>query len=151
MNWWKLRSVGNLYVLKVSYLVLLIAPLLSKHEAIAQTLGLAQWLVATLFTASFSLAIANLAYDIWCPTIIKRFASPNDLYARMLEIRELSTRLYPGDTFDASLNHCTTAYESASQSRSLARWICTVLFILSGIAFAVILVYRALVVFGSLI
>ena len=64
MNWWKLRSVGNLYILKVSYVVLVVVPLLSKQDAIAELLGLERWLLATLFMASFSLAIANLVYDI---------------------------------------------------------------------------------------
>ena len=151
MNWWKLRSVGNLYVLKVSYAVLILAPLLSRHEGIIGFLDIQPWLLSTLFFASFSLALANLVYDIWCPTIIKRFASPNDLYARMLEIKKLAFWLYPNDNFDASLNHCIDSYTDHSQSRWAARWACTILFLASGVAFLVVFSYRAFVVFESLL
>ena len=150
MNWWKLRSVGNLYVLKVSYVVLIIAPLLSKHEQITRFLDIQSWLLAVLFLASLSLALANLVYDIWCPIIIKRFPSPNDLYARMLEIKKLTLWLYPEDQFDASLAHCRSAYEAQSKSRWAARWVCTILFLISGAAFLVVFSYRAFVVFESL-
>jgi len=151
VNWWSLRAVGSLYVLKVSYVVLVIAPFLSTHKELIQLLGLPGWLVATLFLASFSLALANLVYDIWCPTIVKRFASPNDLYAKMLEIRKVSVLLYPNDDFDASLEHCKTAYDSQSRSRWFARWMCTILFVVSGLAFLVVFTYRGWVVFKPLI
>lgn len=149
MNWWSLRSVGNLAVLKVSYAVLLVVPILSEHDKLVRFLGLELWLLVVLFVASLSLALANLAYDIWCPTIVKRFASPNDLYARMLEIADLSRRLSSGDNFDASLQHCKDAYGAAAQSRSIARWACTVFFLLSGAGFAAIFSYRTYVVFAA--
>ncbi len=150
MNWWSLRSVGSLYVLKVSYIVLLVVPLLSKHDELIRALGLPHWFVATLFLASFSLALANLIYDIWCPTIVKRFASPNDLYEKMLQIRKLTVLLYPADDFDASLGHCKSAYGEASGSLTLARYVCTLMFFISGAAFAVVFGYRAWLVFRPL-
>jgi hypothetical protein len=149
MNWWQLRAVGNLYVLKISYIVLVAIPLLSKHRELADALGLPSWLLATLFTASFTLGLANLVYDIRCPTIVKRFESPNDLYEKMLEIRARSVQLYPDDNFDASLSHCKVAYSAASNSQPLSRWLCSCLFVTSGSAFAVVFGYRAWVVFGA--
>jgi hypothetical protein len=150
VNWWQLRAVGNLYVLKISYVVLVAIPLLSKHRELAQALGFAPWLMATLFTASFALGLANLVYDIRCPTIVKRFESPNDLYEKMLEVRARAVQLYPHDNFDASLSHCKAAYSSASSSQPLSRWLCSCLFVTSGSAFAVVFGYRACVVFGAL-
>lgn len=147
MNWWKLRSVGNLYVLKVSYVILIVSPLLTKSEHITRFLDIEPWLLAILFLASFSLALANLVYDIWCPIIIKRFPSPNDLYARMLEIKKLALWIYPDDDFKASLNHCKSAYETQSKSRWAARLACTLLFLISGAAFLVVFSYRGYVVF----
>ncbi len=32
MNWWQLRAVGNLWVLKVSYASLILVPLLTRHN-----------------------------------------------------------------------------------------------------------------------
>lgn len=147
MNWWSLRAAGSLYVLKVSYLVLLVVPLLSAHQALIDALGVPHWFAATLFLASLSLALANLVFDIWCPTIVKRFASPNDLYERMLQIRRLSFWLYPDDLFDASLEHCKAAYNAESKSLCFARWACTILFFISAAAFLVVFAYRTWLVF----
>lgn len=151
MNWWTLRAVGNLYVLKVSYAVLLIAPFLSKHEQLTRFLDMPPWLVATLFLASLFLALANLIYDIWCPIIIKRFPSGNDLYFKMLEIKKLSWWLYPNDNFDASKDHCLTAYKNESDSRWFARWLCTGFFLAAGAAFSIVFSYRAIVVVESVL
>src|SRR5262245_38504155 len=106
MNWWKLRSVGNLKVLKVSYVVLVVIPLLSHYQKVIDFLGFKPWFLAAVFFGSLFLALANLVYDVACPTIVKRFASGNDLYEKMLSIKEKSAALYPTDTFDASLGHC---------------------------------------------
>jgi hypothetical protein len=150
VNWWKLRSVGNLYVLKLSYTVFISAPWLSKYVSQARIPHIPAWLLATLFLAGLSLAFANLVYDIWCPAIVKRFPSPNDLYAEMLKIRKLAVSLYPQDQFDASLEHCRSAYKAESESRCAARWLCTVLFVLSGAGFLVVFSYWAATVFTSL-
>ena len=149
MKWGSLRSVGNLYVLKVSYAVLVLVPLLSKHDNVITFLGMSSCWLAILFTASFSLAVANLVYDIRCPVIIKRFASPNDLYEKMLQIKALSESLYPRDDFKADLTHCKGAYREASGSRCFARYWCTFFFITSSLFFAIIFIYRAYVVYGS--
>lgn len=148
MNWWQLRAAGNLYVLKISYAALVLIPLLSNHQELASRLDLAPWLMAVLFTASFTLALANLIYDVGCPTIVKRFASPNDLYDKMLDIRERTAKLYPDDAFGASIQHCKRAYEGASHSRTVLRWVCSLLFGLSAISFAIIFGYRAFVVYS---
>lgn len=155
MNWWQLRSVGNLWVLKISYLALAIIPLIAKTSIeggrIVAVLGLEIWFLSVVFFASLSLALANLLYDIFCPVVVKRFASPNDLYAAMLEIRKVSIELYRGADFRADLKHCTDAYKEYSVSRKPARVACSVAYILSGILFAIIFGHRTFLVGAALV
>ncbi len=150
-NWWQLRSVGNLKFLKLSYLALASVPFLRQHEYLVQFLGVRMWFLTTVFFASVALALANLIYDIECPHIIKRFESPNDLYARMLHIKRLSLQLYPGDDFDATLAHCKTAYVNQSYDKPFWRIVCSLLYLGSGLLYGVVLGYRLLVVSQALL
>src|SRR5215472_3191197 len=85
LNWWKLRSVGNLTILKVSYVALAAAPFLTKFREIGRFLALYDdKVVLASFFGGIFLASANLIYDIFCPTVIKRFDSPNTLYKEIL-------------------------------------------------------------------
>jgi hypothetical protein len=148
-EWWRLRAVGNLQVLKISYPLLIFIPLLTTENELTDFIGLEKWLLATAFFANLFLAIANLIYDIWCPAIIKRFDSPNDLYERMLQIKKLSAGLYPLDRFQASLRHCKDAYAAASVRKPLARWCCTASYVGASALFTVLFLNRAYVVLVS--
>jgi len=146
MNWWKLRAVGNLKLLKVSYVVLGVIPLLSHYDKVVVRLGFKPWFLGAVFFASLFLALANLIYDIACPTIVKRFASPNDLYSEMLAIKEKSQKLYLTDKFDASHEHCISAYTNAANANPGARYLCLALFLSAGFLFAIIFGYRSFLV-----
>ena len=146
MNWWKLRSVGNLWVLKVSYAALIAVPFLAAHNAVPRLLGFEVWFLAAIYFASLFLGLANLLYDIGCPPIVKRFPSPNDLYEKMLEIRARCAALYPNDGFDASLEHCKTAYKDASVSNPTMRYLCTFFYFGAAFFFAIIFLNRSWIV-----
>lgn len=149
VNWWRLRAAGDIGFLKFSYLVLIAAPLLGKHQEILDSLQIEWWYLGIIYVANFSLALANILYDAACPTIVKKFASPNELYERMLTIRELAARAYPNDGFDATLAHCTAAYRMACDSRRVAAWACFTFFFVSALGFAAILGLRTYWVFGG--
>ena len=148
MNWWSLRRVGNIAVLKVSYAALIAIPFLTRTDV--GVLGFKPWLLADVFFASLLLALANLIYDTSCPSVVKRFASPNDLYHRMLAIRKLSAALYPNDSFDASLKHCTDKYKQDSASRPILRHICSASYVLSGGLFLCFFANRSWIVLRNL-
>lgn len=152
LNWWSLRGVGSLWVLKVSYVALVAIPFLTKvvvRPVVRDFVGLTNWFLPALFFGSLFLAIANLVYDIFCPSVVKRFGSQNDLYARMLEIRELSSRLYPHDNFDATLDHCKKKYESDSFSRPFWRCVCSTSYVAAGVLLALVFAHRAQVVIDA--
>lgn len=140
-EWWNLRSIGNLKVLKVSYFALAFIPILAENRFLSW-IGGDKIVLFCSFFGSLLLALANLLYDIVCPEIVKRFASPNDLYEKMLEIKKLSDELYPEDNFNASYEHCKNKYYSDSQSKQEMRFFCALMFWLSGIFFAVVILNR---------
>ncbi len=150
MPWHQLRAVGNLKVLKASYVVWAIVPFVSQQRWLVAAMGLSTWQLAEVYFATVFLAVANLIYDLMCPPIVKRFASPNDLYSKMLEMRELSVRLYPEDQFEASLSHCRAAYLRKTDANPLSRCVCSILFLAAAGLFAVILLHRSFVVLGAL-
>lgn len=150
MTWWHLRSVGNLWVLKVSYLALALIPLLTSHNKVSQWLGFEIWSLGVVYFASLFLALANLIYDIACPALVKRFASPNDLYLEMLKIRKLSFQLYPEDDFKASLAHSKYKYLEDSNSTQYMRIICFIFYLVAGGLFFIFFAYRSYIVIAAL-
>jgi len=122
--------------LKISYLALATVPFVSQLlEERKPVLSLSDTRlivsISVLYFANLALALANLIYDWQCPPVVKRFASPNDLYREMLEIASVQERVYPEDAWDGSLEHTRKAYEDARQSKCPARAACTVLFAVS--------------------
>jgi hypothetical protein len=131
-NWWSLRSVGNLVVLKVSYPVLALTPFISEYKQISEFLRLYNnKIVLSTFFASLALALANLLYDIFCPPIVKRFDSPNTLYKEMLDIKIRAQLAEPADAFDASIDHCKSAYNTFAAAKPIFGAICAILYLIS--------------------
>lgn len=149
-NWLKLRPVGNLIFLKISYVSLLIIPVLSSDNYIAKVLfSGAELDFFVFYFGSLFLALANIIYDIFCPAVIKRFQSPNDLYFKMLEIKKLSFEFYPEDKFNASIAHCKEKFKSDKlQSPNWGR-ISRLLFLLSLALFFIVFLKRSISVIIS--
>jgi hypothetical protein len=150
LSWRKLRAVGNLRFLKVSYILLVFVPVLATENAVTSFLGFQPWLLAVSFFASLSLAVANAIYDITCPAIVKRFESTADLYERMLQIKQLSQALYPADFYMASVAHCEEAYQKASVKNRTVRALCGTAYWIAVVLFAVLFADRAIVVTANL-
>lgn len=141
--------LGNIKALKVSYVALAVVPIVAESRLLSWVGGDKSVLFAVFFGSLF-LALANLLYDIFCPVIVKRFASPNDFYKAMLEIRDLSDRLYPNDDFKAFLAHCGKRYRDDAAVHPHIRAWCANLFLLSGVLLGYVVLHRAtLVVMAS--
>ena len=141
-EWWHLRSVGSLKALKVSYIALALVPIVVENRLLSWIGGDKSVLFCTFFGSLF-LALANLLYDTMCPTVIKRFESPNDLYHKMLEIRKLSMESYHGDDFNASKEHCFNKYNTDSKAHPKIRLVCVSLFISSAVLLGYVILNRA--------
>ena len=151
-NWWSLRSVGNLVVLKVSYPVLALTPFISEYKEISKLLHLYNNpITLAAFFASLLLALANLLYDVFCPVIIKRFDSPNTLYKEMLDIKIRSLIAYPNAPFDADLDHCNKAYNTFAVARPSIGIVCATCYVGSLLLFGYIFVNRVWTVVAGLV
>jgi len=151
-NWWNLRSVGNLLVLKVSYPVLALTPFISQYRELSKFLHVYNNKITLVaFFGSLFLASANLLYDVFCPVIVKRFDSPNTTYKEMLDIKLRSIIAQPDDTFDASLEHCKRAYNRFSESSRVLGSVCAICYLLAVALFAYIFFDRVCVVIEGMI
>jgi hypothetical protein len=151
VNWALLRSVGNVGILKISYLALAATPFLTKFKAIGRYLNLYDTdIILATFFAGILLGAANLLYDIKCPVIIKRFDSPNDLYKDMLQIKALQLTTYPNDAFQADYEHCRSAYRRLAVSDRAYGISCAILYGFSALLFLFILLDRIVTVIKDL-
>lgn len=150
-NWWSLRSVGNLVVLKVSYPVLALTPFISEYKTISKMLHLYNnSITLAAFFASLMLAMANLLYDIFCPVIVKRFDSPNTMYKEMLEIKSRSLTAQSTDQFDASIEHCKSTYNSFAGGRPVVGSLCAGCYVTSLLLFGYIFFDRVWIVVAGI-
>lgn len=145
ITWWSLRPVGKFPLFKVSYLALLAVPLISKLIALfnIQTNPL---FFAALYFGNLSLALGNLLFDLFCPVLIKRFESPNDLYNQMLDITDKQQKCYPDDEWIGSISHSWAAYENQNLSRSIPCYLSAVLYGLGFLMLSYVIVERSIFV-----
>ena len=145
ITWWSLRPVGKFPLFKASYLALLAVPLITKLIALfnIQTNPL---FFAALYFGNLSLALGNLLFDLFCPVLIKRFESPNDLYNQMLEITAKQQKCYPDDEWIGAINHSWAAYENQNLSRSAPRYLSAVFYGLGFLMLSYVIVERSIFV-----
>lgn len=133
LTWAQLRGFGNVRFLQVSYLALIAVPLLAGIRDTPFSVFMSDLPITMRvgYFASLFLSVAHMVYQGWCPNLIKRFDSPNDLYRQMLEIKALQVVNAPGDVFEADLEHCQDGFNSASERHHNPRLVCQVLYYVS--------------------
>ncbi len=149
LTWWHLRPIGSFPLLKFSYLALLALPLISKFALFFGAQGYLRFFAA-LYFGSLSLALGNLIFDIFCPAIIKRFASPNDLYVHMLDVALKQQQCYPQDAWVGNLRHSRDAYNRESLSAPGLRYLSFTLYGFGALLFAYVFYERSALVLESL-
>lgn len=149
--WKALQSLERIQFLRVSYIVLVGVPLLA---AIQQTAigSFFQQLPLTLrlgYFASLLLSLAHMIYQGFCPPLIKRFESPNDLYRDLLQIKALQVQYLPADAgFVFHIAHCRESFTDRNLANWGARLACALLYG-SGVALvAWVVLERSLIVLG---
>jgi hypothetical protein len=156
LRWTQMRLLGNIQFLKVSYLVLVGVPLL----AVVQHLFAAQWpamkemplILRLTYFSSLLLSCAHMVYQGFCPQIIKRFDSPNDLYRDLLQIKSLQANYLPDDkAFSFDMDHCRNGFERSSLNFWFARLLCCVFYITGIALFAAVIALQSLRVIGMFI
>jgi hypothetical protein len=145
LPWTSLRPVGKFPLFKVSYIVLLGVPLLSK-VIVFFDVHTDTWFFAALYFGNLAMALGNLVFDVFCPAIIKRFGSPNDLYDRMLDIAAKQRQSYPEDVWTGNLEHSWAAYGRENRSRRFVRVACGILFFIGFLLLLYVTVNRSIFV-----
>ena len=138
LPWTMFKSLNNMYFLRISYFILVSVPILAAFRS--TSLGIyfgSLSLTSRLgYFSSLLLSFAHMIYQGYCPQIIKRFESPNDLYREMLEIKALKSKYLIEDKgFEFDIKHCCKGFTEANQKNWVARLICALLYG-AGIALA---------------
>lgn len=149
LTWKQLSMLGNIQFLRISYAVLIIVPLVAslRFTTLSTFFDEVPLTMRLGYFASLLLSFAHMLYQGFCPQIIKRFESPNDLYRDMLQIKALQTQYLPADEgFKFDIDHCRDGFTSANLANRGARLMCGLLYV-AGIALVVwIAIERSLVV-----
>lgn len=134
LHWGRLRFVGSLRVLSVSY-VLGLAVALPNLVGTGVTSYLTSpcilWPMASYVGG---VSLANLFYHLFCPAIVQKFENLSDFYEHQLGIKKLQMETYPSDPFVANLLHVSEHYIKALGSRAAARVVSLGLYIASFLA-----------------
>lgn len=138
-KWTTLRSFGDAWILKVSYIALLSVPMLANYLNKLDIEGFPLYL-KFLFFSSLNISIGNILYSIFCPKLIKRFDTPNDMYRANLEIYKLRKESGIDDKFSGDYEHCIEGFQAHNHLNKFARFICFFCLIIGGLlVFALVL------------
>lgn len=135
LHWGKLRFVGSIRVLSVmSFFGASIAAGLSLPQL--SQININDIISSTIVVWSFiafimCLLFANLTYFIFCPAIIRKFASLSDFYMHQINIKKCQLETYPDDKFDADMIHVSKQYIKDLSANNCARRLSVSLFIAS--------------------
>jgi hypothetical protein len=153
MKWTSLKMLGNIYFLRVSYVILVGVPILAayKNTPLNQVFDGVPIILKLGYLSSLLLSMAHMLYQGYCPEIIKRFESPNDLYRSLLEIKALQVQYIPSDhdKFDFSIEHCRQNFDIKNEKTSeIQLVICGFLYYIGGVLFALVILERTITVLG---
>jgi hypothetical protein len=153
LRWTQMRLLGNIQFFKVSYAVLIAVPLLALLQHYLPSLPDAfrnmPLLLRLTYFSALILSCAQMVFQGFCPTIIKRFDSPNDLYRDLLQIKALQVQYLSDDkTFDFGIKHCRDNFQHKDLQYWFARILCGGFYITGIGLFAVVIVIQALRVVG---
>lgn len=153
LRWTSMRMLGKIQFFKVSYFVLVGVPLfaLIQHHLPVEMVNFKAMplLFRLTYFSSLLLSCAHMIYQGYCPEIIKRFDSPNDLYRNLLEIKTLQNQCLPKDeAFHFDIAHCRDNFELANDRWPTARLWCSMFYISGIFLFGCVLTIQALRVIG---
>jgi hypothetical protein len=155
LKWSQMRLLGSIQFFKVSYAVLVLVPLLALLQHVIplpeslQDLRKMPLLLRLGYFSALLLSCAHMLYQGYCPAIIKRFDSPNDLYREMLEIKSLQKQYLSEDTaFTFDILHCRRGFAESNVQHSPARVACWICYVGGASLFGIVVLIQSLRVVG---
>jgi hypothetical protein len=125
------RALAKVYFLQISYVVLVVVPVLAtiKAQSWASFFGDLPIALRLGYLSSLLLSFAHMTYQGFCPNIIKKFDNPNELYRDLLEIKAMQVQSLPNDEqFMFSIEHCRSNFLNANYRAVAARLLCGILY-----------------------
>lgn len=147
--WTGFKSLSNMVFLKISYIILVGVPVLAVilQTSWGQFFGALPFTLRMGYFSSLFLSLAHMLYQGYCPQLIKRFESPNDLYRDMLKIKSLQSKYLPDDKgYEFDIKHCRESYETAKYMCGLARLFCALFYWIGIIIVLWVVVERTIAV-----
>ena len=141
-KWTTLRSFGESYILKVSYFSLAAVPLIAKNIIKLGVEGFPVYL-KLIFYSSLLISIGNIFYSVFCPKLIKKFESPNEMYRANLEIYKLRKITNMSDDFTGDYDHSIKGFRNNNYKAWFARFICFVCLIAGALLALALISERA--------
>ena len=143
LSWWNLRAVGEIRVLRVSYLAIAFVPLLARAEDLIEQLAISKTILAVSYFGSVFLMSSTFLYDAFCPVVVKRFESPNDYFKSLVDLNERSHAAGVRDFALPSHEDAVTKYHAMAGSIAWVRRTCLILYLLGGGCVAFLLLQRS--------
>jgi hypothetical protein len=150
-TWKALHGLSNVHFLRVSYIALIGVPLLAviQERAAPEWFTGVPWSLRLGYLSSILLSVAHMVYQAFCPQLMRRFDSPNDLYRDMLAIKALQQQYLPLDTaFTFDIAHCREGFDRANGAKPFARLFCGACYVAGLALFGWLVLERSLLVFG---
>jgi hypothetical protein len=135
LHWGRLRFIGSLRVLSVSYIIgaaVALPKLLGKQDILSFLHN--PYIICPLAIFMVGVSLGNLLYELFCPVIIKKFESLAVFYENQLRIKKIQQETYPNDPFHANLLHVGREYINKLGSGRVARLLALALYIISFLA-----------------
>lgn len=151
LTWKRLSTLGNIYFLRVSYVILVAVPIWAtfQQKALAYFFNDVPLALRLGYFSSLLLSLAHMVYQGFCPQIIRRFDSPNDLYRDMLNIKALQSQYLTQDKgFEFNIAHCRERFRKANIANVAARVACGLFYGVGLVLVAWLVIERSLVVLG---
>ena len=140
MHWGRLRFIGSIRNLSVSFLLGLILALPELIGTDIKEYLKAPQILWPMVIFALGIGLAYLAYEIFCPAIVKKFESLSDFYQHQLSIKKLQIETYPKDPFHADMLHVSEQYINLLRQKPAARWLTALLYVVGFVSLIYLLV-----------
>ncbi len=132
LHWGRLRFIGSLRVLSISYIIgaaVALPKLLGEDDLLSFLHN--PYIIGPLAIFVVGVGLGNLIYELFCPATVKKFESLAVFYETQLKIKKIQMETYPQDPFEANLLHVAGSYIEDLGSFQAARGLAFGLYVAS--------------------
>lgn len=140
LHWGRLRFIGSLRSLSVSFVIGLVLALPELIGTNIKEYIKTPQVLWPMVIFVIGIGLAYLSYEIFCPVIIKKFHSLADFYQHQLGIKKLQIETYPDDPYKADLVHVSEHYIKLLSQKTVARWVTAMFYVVGFLSLLYLLI-----------